>query len=569
MEGHKFKGGKKLLQLCMGQNYYDSNVVYREYVQNACDSLYAAQRMGLIKNLQNSEVISVEINRYAHEVVVLDRGTGVPFDKIGDTLVDIGASTKNGYDDIGNYGIGRLVGANWCDKIVFETSYVNENIKSILTFDAKAARKFIESDTDYEIGEIVDSVTQLVKEHENETEHYFRVRLINAKDELLDFDKVYEYLAITAPVPYQYIFDEMMLEGLDICPDFKPLLDAEKVCVISLKQGDSSKEIEKPYTPKIDVAGTQADITPPTFFEISDHDFGQLAWGWYSLKTPAEQMNSVHFRGIRLRKHNMAVGNEETLAAYFPKPVDANYFVGEVFITHRNIIPAGSRNGLCQSTEKEVFDNLLKNKFKELKKTYDTLSRIGSAALKPYIDSEIILKQAKSILVNEPDSDVAKQTKVKAQADIKKYKSELAKKLKDVAQNTEVSPLVDQTVKYWQKEADKKVSDKNASKKPEEKIDQINIRGMVNKVMDELEEATSPNAAVTNQPSTPTGSSIISSTPNTQESKETDVYRGLGKSEWQIMKKVYSVLNADKKLDPISLERIKKKLKKKLLDNNE
>lgn len=251
MEGHKFKGGKKLLQLCMGQNYYDSNVVYREYVQNACDSLYAAQRMGLIKNLQNSEVISVEINRYAHEVVVLDRGTGVPFDKIGDTLVDIGASTKNGYDDIGNYGIGRLVGANWCDKIVFETSYVNENIKSILTFDAEAARKFIESDIDYEIGEIVDSVTQLVKEHENETEHYFRVRLINAKDELLDYDKVYEYLAITAPVPYQYIFDEMMLEGLDICPDFKPLLDAEKVCVISLKQGDSSKEIEKPYTPKI------------------------------------------------------------------------------------------------------------------------------------------------------------------------------------------------------------------------------------------------------------------------------------------------------------------------------
>ena len=49
MEGHKFKGGKKLLQLCMGQNYYDSNVVYREYVQNACDSLYAAQRMGFNK----------------------------------------------------------------------------------------------------------------------------------------------------------------------------------------------------------------------------------------------------------------------------------------------------------------------------------------------------------------------------------------------------------------------------------------------------------------------------------------------------------------------------------------
>ena len=51
--------------------------------------------------------------------------------------------------------------------------------------------------------------------------------------------------------------------------------------------------------------------------------------------------------------------------------------------------------------------------------------------------------------------------------------------------------------------------------------------------------------------------------------KETDVYRRLGKTEWQIMKKVYNVLNSDKKLDPTSLERIKKKLKKKLLDDNE
>ncbi len=568
MKGHKFKGGKKLLQLCMGQNYYDSNVVYREYVQNACDSLYAAQRMGLIQNLQNSEVISVEINRYAHEVVVLDRGTGVPYDKIGDTLVDIGASTKNGYDDIGNYGIGRLVGANWCDKIIFETSYIGEDIKSILTFDAESARKFIESDTDYEIGEIVDSVTHLDTNSEDESEHYFRVRLINAKDELLDYDKVYEYLAITAPVPYQYIFDEIMLEGLEKCPNFKTLVDAEKVCVISLKQGDSSKEVEKPYTPKIDVSGVQANITIPTFFEIRDHDFGQLGWGWYSLKLPAEQMNSVSFRGIRLRKHNMAVGNEETLANYFPKPVDANYFVGEVFVTHRNIIPAGSRNGLCQSTEKEVFDTLLKNKFKELKKTYDTLSRIGSAALKPYIDSEIALQQAKLALVSEPDSDNAKQAKTKAQIDIKKHKGELAKKLKDVSQNTEVSPLVDQTIKHWQKEADKKVSEKNASKKPEDKINTVNIRGVVNKLLDEFENTTSSNNGVTNQTVIPTTISTAISSPNAPEPKETDIYRGLGKSEWQIMKKVYSVLNTDKKLDPISLERIKKKLKKKLLDNN-
>ena len=191
MEGHKFKGGKKLLQLCMGQNYYDSNVVYREYVQNACDSLYAAQRMGLIKNLQNSEVISVEINRYAREVVVLDRGTGVPFDKIGDTLVDIGASTKNGYDDIGNYGIGRLVGANWCDKIVFETSYVNENIKSILTFDAEAARGSVGKPICY--GEVICGQRRLIRvvQFEREYERLLLTIISQRQNVLAEFRSEY------------------------------------------------------------------------------------------------------------------------------------------------------------------------------------------------------------------------------------------------------------------------------------------------------------------------------------------------------------------------------------------
>lgn len=307
----------------------------------------------------------------------------------------------------------------------------------------------------------------------------------------------------------------------------------------------------------------------PTFFEISDHDFGQLAWGWYSLKTPAEQMNSVPFRGIRLRKHNMAVGNEETLATYFPKPVDANYFIGEVFITHRNIIPAGSRNGLCQSIEKKVFDSLLKNKFKELKKIYDTLSRLGSAALKPYIDSEIALKKSKLTLVSDPDHVMSKQIKAQSLLEIKKCKNVLEKKLKDISHNPEVVPLVNQTVKYWQKEADKRISDRNASEKPEGKIDPINVRSMVNKIMDELKEEQSPNVVSINQTPSQTSSLTISPISNVQEPKETDAYRRLGKAEWQIMKKVYSVLNSDKKLDPTSLERIKKKLKKKLLEDNE
>ena len=134
MEGYVAKGGKKILQLCMGDNYHNPMVVFREYVQNAVDSIYEAEKQGLIDVAQD-EAITINLNHSIKEVEISDRGTGVKSSDIGPVLVDVGSSAKNGFDQIGNYGIGRLVGANWCDQIIFETSAHGEDIKSILTFD--------------------------------------------------------------------------------------------------------------------------------------------------------------------------------------------------------------------------------------------------------------------------------------------------------------------------------------------------------------------------------------------------------------------------------------------------
>ena len=46
MKDYKSKTGNGLLAICMGKNYQDSMVVYREYVQNACDSIYEAMNLG-------------------------------------------------------------------------------------------------------------------------------------------------------------------------------------------------------------------------------------------------------------------------------------------------------------------------------------------------------------------------------------------------------------------------------------------------------------------------------------------------------------------------------------------
>lgn len=69
---------------------------------------------------------------------------------------------------------------------------------------------------------------------------------------------------------------------------------------------------------------------------------------------------------------------------------------------------------------------------------------------------------------------------------------------------------------------------------------------MVNKVIDELGENQPSNVAATNPTPSQINPLTISPISNVQEPKETDVYRRLGKTEWQIMKKVYNVLNSDK-----------------------
>ena len=47
--------------------------------------------------------------------------------------------------------------------------------------------------------------------------------------------------------------------------------------------------------------------------------------------------------------------------------------------------------------------------------------------------------------------------------------------------------------------------------------------------------------------------------------KDTDIYKKLGKSEYNLMKKVYQVLNSENRLDDKTKEKIKAKLVKKIL----
>ena len=562
MENYKSKTGNGLLAICMGKNYQDSMVVYREYVQNACDSIYEAMKLGYYAS-DDEKCIAIEIDPANKKVCFMDRGTGVQQDQIGPRLVDLGASVKNGIDQIGSNGIGRLVGANWCDRIIFETSAKGEKTKSILTFDSIQAHKLIQNKTG-DCTESLDMVTSCHYEDENENEHYFRVTLENAKESLYrDLKSVQEYLSSMVPVDYSYEFYDLLRQDLKENLEYRDLFKKLICCHVTV----NGNVIEKPYTKEIYSEGssTPKRITPPSFFKIEDSMFGTLAWGWYAFNEKIEQMNSLPYRGIRLRKHNMAIGNSEYLMQFFPKPVDANYFIGEIHIIHPDIHPTGTREAIetSDSQAANMFIYRLKNLFKDFKQVYENLSRLGSAALTPLINAQLAISMNTSIQGStEIAPEVKQESAVKAQearVELVKAKGELKKKIKAIQSSSTTSPKVlDFIVNKFDKEITAHVDSVNSKPNNGIQVAGFKLEPIIQEVLNE----TSSSASPISEEST-TQSSQMSREPEDETGVEQ--FKVLGKPGYKLMKQVYQILDSEKDLPPQIREKLKKKLLKKLV----
>lgn len=561
MEGYKCRVGKGLLKICMGDNYTDATVVFREYVQNAIDAIYQAESLDIISNTDN--YVSININ--CGDVQIMDRGIGVKSDEIGPILVDLGNSTKTN-SDIGRYGIGRLSGANWCDKIVFETSYQGEPIRSILTFDSKLARKLVQENDSQDCGDVMDEVTSCVFETEAEEQHYFRVTLVNVKEELRDEETIKSYLSFIAPVPYdENFYDDCQKKAFLKYPEFMELSNKEKTCKVHL----NGKPVVKPYTSTIYIGSGPLKIAPPTFFKIADEDFGDLAWGWYSINEEARQMGEgVNYKGLRLRAKNMAVGSQDYLIGCFKNPTDANYVIGEVFVMHEGIQPTGSRDGIKSSKEYTELVIRLKKKCKEINSVYNAMSKLGSAALSPFIKAQTAIAENNMVIKTEDISDESKSElkneNKKNKETIEKAKSEIAGKIKVVDEAENAVLIKDLIIKHWTKEAQKTASSYNAKAKPGQKIDPVNIDFVISSATKVEKIDKNEKDDSTDSISGPT-TDTIGKLKAPVAPKDTDIYKKLGKSEYNLMKKVYQVLNSENRLDDKTKEKIKAKLVKKIL----
>lgn len=108
--------GASIVSIITESLYDKPIVVFREYIQNAVDALYAKDKVNSVKCGEN---YSAQIWTDKDDLFFLDNGTGILPDRFKGTMTSIAHSQKRKAENIGYKGIGRLSGIPYCRKLSF------------------------------------------------------------------------------------------------------------------------------------------------------------------------------------------------------------------------------------------------------------------------------------------------------------------------------------------------------------------------------------------------------------------------------------------------------------------
>ena len=426
MDKPKTKIGKDVIESLTLGMYEDSRFIYREYIQNCADQIDEAVEENLINSLRDGK-IEIEINQTAKIISIYDNATGIETDKVQSILKNIAQSTKDRTKNKGFRGIGRLGGLAYCDKLIFETSFKGEPVKSMLIWDSKKLKAIINNRTNKEEATaVIDEVTEFFTEKEESKTHYFKVKLEGVSNKiLLNKENIYQYLSMVAPVPYNkgFLYKEDIYkkaEELDCIIDEYPIFvnrdQIFKSYTTSIYKGENGSKS------RID------EIYDIECYELRNTKNKLLAWGWYSISRFEKAMPSINIaRGIRLRKGNIQIGLEDTLVKHFKEPRGTKYFFGEVHTISAELIPNARRDYFLDNSDLKTFEKLLRNKFEELHKLYYFSSKVRNEKKK--IDDFVVFTKEFEEKTNKGGfTDNNEQKKYQERFEAKKEKAIIAEK---------------------------------------------------------------------------------------------------------------------------------------------
>ena len=437
--------GANILENLTTGMYQDSRVIYREYIQNACDQIDVACKMGVLLD-RSAGLISIDIDSEKRKIVIEDNATGIPQDRFQETLANIADSDKQIGEAKGFRGIGRLCGLAYCREMIFTSKYKGEKVISVMVCDAQKMRDLISQNSHGNKHTASDVLRQIysfsTEPYASIDEHWFRVELIDVNNEnhdLLDFLKIKDYLSFVAPVPYQnkFLFRKKVYEHV---ASLSQQIDEYNITL-------NGEQVFKKYGTHFKTSKGDDEIFDIEFKDFYDPNGVLIAWMWVGVsRFKAIIEKACLMRGIRLRKENIQIGDSDALQKLFREDRGNHYFIGEVFAVSRELIPNSQRDYFNENPNRLQFETCLRTYFNdELHRLYYESSAINSAYSKidtlKQKEAEHQQKTHSGSYVDDEQRKRAEQAIEKARQDAEKAKRDLDRK-RAASTNTIVGRII-------------------------------------------------------------------------------------------------------------------------------
>ena len=336
--------GKDILELLTGAMYVDPLCIYREYIQNSCDSIDEALQTSTYSG-EDFPRIDINFDQASRSVRIRDNGTGISNQDFIRVLTSIGGSHKRGQKQRGFRGVGRLSGLGYCQELVFRSRAHKTDKVAELVWDGRRLKEVLRQATGAdELGEAVRAITSFTLTPSIEAPaRFFEVelrKLVRVRNDiLLNEGVVRSYLGQVAPVSFKPAFQ--------FAGTIDALLQKHRLnSVYDIYLNDGQGKVYRPHHDSFPINEKVADtFSGIQTFEIEGINGDIAAVGWildhsYFGAIPKR----AEVAGLRFRSGNIQVGSFDIATALFPEARFNSWAVGEVHVLSSSILPNGRRD---------------------------------------------------------------------------------------------------------------------------------------------------------------------------------------------------------------------------------
>lgn len=398
-----FKTGMYLLETLTAGMYNEPLSIYREYIQNAVDSI------DLISSKKRRAPLKVDINLdpIKKSITIHDNGLGIPSKNAEKTLSRLGISEKTGAGMRGFRGIGRLGGIAFSDKVIYRTKAKGEKVASVQAWNCTELRELLSDPkkSSMPLQNVFKRITTFRQENSKQaTNSFFEVTLEGVssfRSYNMDIRKVRNYLSQVAPVSfnpndfsYSQKINDYLAENLSHYGKYEIILNGDPVY--------------KPYRDKVKVTKKGYDyIEDINFFQINLKN-NPIAFGWYGQRRDLSGAinRGEEFSGIRVRLGDILLGDAHLLDGCFREQRFNSYIIGEIHVDCPELIPNSRRDDFIDNEMKTLFYNEVEKVVGlPISKEIRLRSRINSAS---FLKQKSIDNQSRN-LKKEDSAPKAKQ----------------------------------------------------------------------------------------------------------------------------------------------------------------